>query len=96
MNGKNLDGQQALNTRVFGLVHDDGRTQVALLLLRLGAGNVAQFGLISLNLPRSGYFEALFRAGVGLHLRHNKSLFLMERKGTAFQHSHKQPSIYFS
>ena len=65
-----LDSQQALNTSVFRLVNDNGSAQVALLLFRLRAGNVAQLGPIAFDFPGSGHLETFLGARVGLHLRH--------------------------
>jgi hypothetical protein len=65
-----LDGQQALNASVFCSVNDNASAQVALLLFRFRAGDVAQLGPIAFDFPGSGHLEAFLGARVGLHFRH--------------------------
>lgn len=72
----NRDGsnhQQSLDTCVFGGVNNDTAAQVALLLLRFGARDVAEPGAVALYFSSAGYFKTLLGAGVGLHFRHNKN-----------------------
>ena len=67
--------QQTLDAGVVRFVYNYVVAQVALGFRRLFAHQVAHFGPIALNFPRTRHFESLLGAGVGLHFRHGTCIF---------------------
>ena len=69
---------------MLGFVYDDGVAQVAFGLRRFPTHQVAHSCPIAFDFPRTGHFETLLGAGVGLHFWHGNCIFRkMERKGNA-------------
>src|SRR4029077_189096 len=61
------------------VVHDLRAAQRALLLRRLLLEDVAREGVPAAHLAGAGDFEALLRAGMGLHLGHDRERTIMTR-----------------
>lgn len=71
---KKLNGQQALDTSVLSLVHDDTGAQVALCFRRFFAHQVAHTRTVALDFTAASHRKTFFGAGMRLHLWHNKNV----------------------